>query len=70
MDKSIELPIQECDIKITVGRDGVWLHIGEYSMHHVMNTLGGDGHVIGGNVAKWCLARQEQAKKIAETENV
>jgi hypothetical protein len=60
-DKALELPIQDCDIKVTVGRDGVWLHLGPYAMFHVANTLGQDGHIIGGNVRKWVLAREEQA---------
>ena len=61
MDKAIELPITECDLKVQVGTDGVWLHFGQYAAIHVHNTLGQTGVVIGGNINKWCLAREEQA---------
>ena len=59
-----ELPIQDCDIKINVGRDGVWLMLGPYTCFHVMNTLGRNGRVIENQVAKWCIEREEQAKQV------
>lgn len=62
MDKSVELPIQSCDVRVTVGRDGVWLHLGEHTMFHVASTLGNTGGVIGSNVNKWVIARQQQAQ--------
>lgn len=64
MDKATELPIQDCDITIRVGRDGVWLSLGAHTAFHVMNTLGDGGHIIGNNVAKWCVEREQQAKEI------
>ena len=64
MDKATELPIQDCDLTVTVGTDGVWLHFGAYSAIHVSNTLGGRQGVIGGNISRWCIEREEQAKQI------
>lgn len=61
MDKAVELPINECDLKVRVGRDGVWLEFGPYATIHVHNTLGQSGHIVAHNINKWCLARQEQA---------
>lgn len=59
--KAIELPINECDIKVRVGRDGVWLEFGKYAAIHVHNTLGHTGSIIARNINEWCVARQEQA---------
>lgn len=64
MDKATELPIQDCDLTVSVGRDGVWLHFGAYSAIHVSNTLCERPGVIGKNIAEWCVAREEQAKQI------
>ena len=66
MDKSIDLPITDCDITITVGRDGVWLHFGQYTTIHVHNTLGQDGSIISKNINKWCIERQAQAQQIRD----
>lgn len=63
-ERSVELPIQDCDIKITVGRDGVWLHLGKYTGFHVANSLGQGSSIISSQLSKWIVERQEQAKGI------
>lgn len=63
MEKNITLPINECDLEVRVGRDGVWLHFGDGAAIHVHNTLGRGGGIIERNINKWCIARQEQAAK-------
>lgn len=62
MTKSIELPIQECDLRVTVGRDGVWLHFGKYTCIHVHNKFHETGHIIAGQIGIWCKEREEQAQ--------
>lgn len=64
MNKSVELPIENCDLKVKVGTDGVWLHFGEYVCVHVANSLGGGTTVINSQLRKWILARQDQAKEL------
>jgi hypothetical protein len=64
MPNSIELPIQDCDLKVMVGTDGVWLHFGNYTMIHVHNKLGGSHGIIESHIDKWCVDRQNQARAI------
>ena len=59
-----QLPIQDCDLEVRVGRDGVWLHFGNYAAIHVHNTLGGGHGIIQKQIDEWCVSRQEQAKQI------
>ena len=63
-ETNTELPIQDCDISIRVGRDGVWLHFGDYAAIHVHNTLGDKSGIMAAQINKWCIDRQEQAKQI------
>lgn len=64
MDRATELPIKDCDLAVTVGSDGVWLHFGAYAAIHVANTLCERQGVFYANIAKWCVSREEQAKQI------
>lgn len=64
METSIEIPIKDCDLKVSVGRDGVWLHFGDNAMIHVHNVLGSGRGIIESNIDKWCLERQKQAEAI------
>lgn len=59
--KAVELPIEQCDLKVRVGRDGVWLEFGANAAIHVHNTLGQHGDIVARAVNRWCVARQEQA---------
>lgn len=63
METNIELPIQDCDLKVRVGLDGVWLHFGNNAAIHVHNSLGGGRGIVESQIDKWCIARQEQAKE-------
>lgn len=58
---NVELPIADCDLKVTVGADGVWLHFGRYAAIQVHNVLGQGYGVIPDKVNEWCIARQKQA---------
>lgn len=64
MSRTIELPIQDCDITVRVGRDGVWISLGPNTGFHVMNNLGKTGHIIGRKVAEWCDEREKQAEQV------
>lgn len=64
--KVVELPIEQCDLKVRVGRDGVWLEFGKNAAIHVHNTLGQHGGIVASAVNQWCIARQEQAAAFRE----
>ncbi len=61
MEQNIKLPIQDCDLEVRVGRDGVWLHFGKYAVIQVHNVLGGGHGIVEKQIDKWCIDRQNQA---------
>ena len=61
---AIELPIEDCDLTVAVGRDGVWMYFGPFTAIHVSNSLCERRGIIGSNITKWCVDREEQAKQI------
>jgi hypothetical protein len=68
---AIELPIAECEISVSCGRDGTWLHFrastGKSAAINV-DALVKDGNygIIKRAITDWCADRQSDAKKIAE----
>lgn len=64
METNIKLPIQDCDLEVRVGRDGVWLHFGKNAAIHVHNQLGGGHGIIESQINKWCIERQKQAETV------
>ena len=60
-DTATQLPIEQCDLTVRVGRDGVWLHFGKNAAIHVHNTLGQGGGICATQINHWCLDRQAQA---------
>jgi len=65
-DKAVVLPIEQCDLIVSVGRDGVWLRFGDNAAIHVHNVLGLDGGIIATQINRWCIDRQEQASAIRQ----
>lgn len=59
--KPVNLPIDRCELSVSVGDEGVWLHFGKYATIHVHNVLGkGDG-IIQRRINEWCIKRQAEA---------
>jgi hypothetical protein len=65
---AVELPIEHCDLKVRVGRDGVWLEFGRNAAIHVHNSLGERGGIVAHAVNQWCIARQAQAEALREAD--
>jgi hypothetical protein len=65
-DKAVEIPPNDCGLKITCGRDGVWLHFsssaGKLATIHV-ESLTRDG-LVGEALLAWCEDRRKQAARI------
>lgn len=66
--KAVELPIEQCELTVRVGSDGVWLEFGKNAVVHVHNTLGQQGGIAALLVNQWCVARQEQAAALRATD--
>lgn len=66
IEKSVEIPIGDCELSVTCGSDGVWLHFGNYTMIHVANHFGKGTGAIPGNIRRWCADREEAAAVIKE----
>ena len=70
MEHAIELPIDECNITVKVGRDGVWMHFtdaeGRLASVHIYNCLGNRNGIIGSTIAAWVEEREEQARQNAK----
>jgi hypothetical protein len=51
---------------VTVGRDGVWLHFGKYSVIHVQNVLGSKigSNIICDQISNWVMDREDQARQM------
>jgi hypothetical protein len=62
MQTNIKLPIEDCDLEVRVGTDGVWLHFGKHTMIHVHNVLGGGHGIIQKQIDQWCIDRQNQVQ--------
>jgi hypothetical protein len=70
MKSAIKLPIEDTNIEVRVGSDGVWLHFtanGRQCAIHAWNVLGdGSRGISASTIHDWCLERQGQALKIIE----
>ena len=69
MERATDIPIYDCGMRITCGRDGVWLHFSsESGVSASLNVLNmaslENGGVIGRGLLNWCEDRQKQAEQI------
>jgi len=71
-DTSIEIPAEETNLTVRVGRDGVWLTFrtedDAFVCLHVHNTLGQPRDLGAATINSWCVERQRQARKIVADE--
>ena len=66
MERSTEIPLDDCNLSISCGRDGTWLHFDAASgKSAAINVdLMDHGHIIGAALRDWCADRQKQAEQI------
>jgi len=67
IERATDIPMDDCGISITCGRDGTWLHFsaasGKYASINVENMSRG-GDMIDIALLSWCEDRQKQAAQI------
>ena len=69
IDQATDIPLPECELRVTCGRDGVWLHLlassGKAAALHFnsISAAGGTG-VIAAAIRDWCTDRQKQTEQI------
>lgn len=70
MEKAIEIPLGDCGLSITSGRDGCWLHFstldGKHTSINVEDMVNNYRGIIGRSLLYWCAERHTQAAKIRE----
>lgn len=68
MDKATEIPMDNCGLKINVGRDGCWLHFsseaGVSASFNVNNMAECRDGIIGRGLREWCSDRVKQANQL------
>lgn len=68
-EKAIEIPLDDCGLSVTVGRDGTWLHFtatsGTACSFNMEIQAEREGKLFGKTIADWCEDRRKQAKEIA-----
>jgi hypothetical protein len=66
--QAIELPLEDCAIRVTVGSDGTWIHLesrsGKSCSFHVANALGVGPGIIAWAAREWCCDREDDAEQI------
>lgn len=69
-DRATEIPDYMTQLKVNVGRDGVWLHFsseaGVYSSFNIDSLAGEQGSIIGKGLRCWADDMRKQAKQINE----
>jgi hypothetical protein len=69
MDKCIEIPMDDCNIVINVGLDGVWLHFSSskgLSTSLNIDVMGNEkgGGIISRGLLAWCNDMRSKANQI------
>ena len=67
-DKSTTIPLDDCAMTISVGRDGTWLNFsaanGKHASIRVESLAENSVHIIGAALLGWCEDRVVQADQI------
>jgi hypothetical protein len=71
VEQSTNLEIQDCNIRVSCGRDGTWLHFEASNAPSVAINIENlaerhNGGVIKNGLLGWCEDRQRDAQKVNE----